>query len=224
MRGPLWFGLALCISLLPNHSEAGGPWEEILHRDGVRVWARDEPNRALPTFKGRGTVKGSIHHLMAVILDNRRAPEWVDRCVLSREISRSNARTTVVYSRADSPWPVADRDTVVEVKTDTIKPGEEYRIYMRSIPGIRPPVDGVVRIEQSLIYFHLKRIDDGQTDVVYSLNVDPAGALPKWLVRLSTRSMPVETIRALERQVAKTEGIYETVIKALRTPQPNRHP
>ncbi|MEE2789943.1 MAG: START domain-containing protein [Myxococcota bacterium] len=206
----------LCASVSASWAETA--WELVTSDRGVKVWAKDEPGRSLPTFRGLGQVKGNLFHLMAIILDNRRAPQWVDRCASSKQLKRYDARTTLVYSVADSPWPVSDRDTVVRVTTKTVRPGHEYRITMRSQPNLAPKVDGVVRIEQSHIYFHLTKIDAQNTMVEYSLNVDPGGYLPKWIVRLSTRSMPIDTLRALENQVGRTATIYADVIETLRTP------
>ena len=208
--------LTFLAMVLPGGVDAQRIWEKVKTDKGVTVWVRDEPGRSLPTFRGRGLVKGQIHHLMAVILDNARAPEWVARCRVSTQLKRYDERTTLVYSLADSPWPVSDRDTVVRVTTKTIRPQHEYRITMRSQPKGAPPVDGVVRIEQSQIYFHLTRVDDQHTRVEYSLNVDPGGYLPQWLVRLSTRSMPIDTIRELEAQAKRTAGAYTDVIRKLK--------
>ncbi len=191
-------------------------WKEIERDQGVTVFAREEPKRSLPTFRGVGEVSANIYHLMAIILDNQRAPEWVDRCESSRQLERYDARTTLVYSRASSPWPVSDRDTVVRVTTRTIRPQKEYRLSMRSQPDLTPRVDGVVRIEQSHIYFHLTRLGPKRTQIEYSLNVDPGGYLPKWLVRMSTRTMPIKTIRALEAQARKTHGQYKETIQVLK--------
>ena len=209
------FLLVVLGSLTSAH--AAPEWVQIEEDRGVTVWTRDEPDRSLPTFRGKGLVQGEIHHLMAIILDNRRAPEWVARCETSKQLKRYDARSTLVYSRASSPWPVSDRDTVVKVTTQTIEQGREYRLTMRSRSDHMATVDGVVRIEHSHIYFHLKRINKATTRVEYSLNVDPGGYLPKWIVRMSTRSMPIDTIRALEAQAKKTRGQYDSVIKVLKS-------
>ena len=53
------------------------------------------------------------------------------------------------------------RDTVVQVTTKT-RP-QRISNYDESQPKGAPLVDGVVRIEQSQIYFHLTRVDDQHT-------------------------------------------------------------
>jgi len=169
----------------------------------------------LPELRARGQIHGEIFHTMAVILDNERAPEWVPNCTESREIKRLDARTTWVYSVTDSPWPVSDRDTVVEVVAEKIETNHRYRVLTRAQPDLLPLVEGRVRIPYSEIYFLLKRADADSIEIEYGLDVDPGGALPKWMVRRTARNTLIDTILALEAQVARTRGQYQFEIKAL---------
>ena len=42
---------------------------------------------------------------------------------------------------------------------------------------------------------------------------DPGGLLPDWLVKLTSRKLPIETLVGLRNQVAKTRGKYEAFLK-----------
>ena len=190
-------------------------WKEVIVDQGVTVWSRDRSDRVLPELRARGQINGELFHAMAVILDNERSCEWVPNCTESQEIKRLDARTTWVYSVTDSPWPVSDRDTVVEVVAEKIEPNHKYRVLMRAQPELLPLVEGRVRIPNSEIYFLLKRVDADSIEIEYGLDVDPGGALPKWMVRRTARNTLIDTILALEAQVARTRGQYQFEIKAL---------
>ena len=86
---------------------------------------------------------------------------------------------------------------------------------MRAQPDLLPLVEGRVRIPYSEIYFLLKRVDADSIEIEYGLDVDPGGALPKWMVRRTARNTLIDTILALEAQVARTRGQYQFEIKAL---------
>ena len=190
-------------------------WTEVAIDRGVTVWSRSRLDRMLPELRAQGQVHGELFHVMAVILDNERSPEWVPNCSESREIKRFDARTIWVYSATDSPWPVSDRDTVVKVVAEEIKPTQQYRVLMQAQPDLLPLVEGRVRIPYSKIYFLLKQVGANTIEIEYGLDVDPGGALPKWLVRRTARNTLIETIIALEAQVAQTRGQYQFEIKAL---------
>ncbi len=190
-------------------------WKEVVVDQGVTVWSRDRSGRVLPELRARGQMNGELFHAMAVILDNERSCEWVPDCSESREIERIDVRTTWVYSVTDSPWPVSDRDTVVKVVAETIEPNNKYRVLMQAQPDFLPLVEGRVRIPYSNIYFLLKRVNADTIEIEYGLDVDPGGALPKWMVRRTARKTLIETIIALEAQVARTRGEYHFGIKTL---------
>ena len=190
-------------------------WKEVIVDQGVTVWSRDRSDRVLPELRARGQMNGELFHAMAVILDNERSCEWVPSCTESQEIKRLDARTTWVYSVTDSPWPVSDRDTVVKVVAETIEPNNKYRVLMQAQPDFLPLVEGRVRIPYSNIYFLLKRVNADTIEIEYGLDVDPGGALPKWMVRRTARKTLIETIIALEAQVARTRGEYHFGIKTL---------
>ena len=190
-------------------------WIEVAIDRGVTVWSRSRLDRMLPELRAQGQIHGELFHVMAVILDNERSPEWVPNCSESREIKRFDARTTWVYSVTDSPWPVSDRDTVVKVVAEEIKPVEQYRVLMQAQPDLLPLVEGRVRIPYSKIYFLLKQVGANTIEIEYGLDVDPGGALPKWMVRRTVRNTLIETIIALEAHVAQTRGQYQFEIKAL---------
>ena len=115
----------------------------------------------------------------------------------------------------DSPWPVSDRDTVVKVVAETIEPNHKYLVLMHAQPDLLPLVEGRVRIPDSKIYFLLQRVNADTIEIEYGLNVDPGGVLPKWMVRRTARKTLIETIIALETQVARTRGEYHFGIKTL---------
>ena len=190
-------------------------WKEVVVDQGVTVWSRDRSGRVLPELRARGQMNGEIFHAMAVILDNERSCEWVPNCTESQEIKRLDARTTWVYSVTDSPWPVSDRDTVVKVVAEEIELDQQYRVVMQAQPDLLPLVEGRVRIPYSKIYFLLKRAGANTIQIEYGLDVDPGGVLPKWMVRRTALNTLIETIIALETQVAQTRDQYQFEIKAL---------
>ena len=207
-----------CVVFLSSpiiQAEGEVAWKEVAIDRDVTVWSRDQTGRVWPELRARGQIYGELFHAMAVILDNERSCEWVPNCTESQEIKRLDARTTWVYSVTNSPWPVSDRDTVVKVVAEEIELDQQYRVVMQAQPDLLPLVEGRVRIPYSKIYFLLKRAGANTIQIEYGLDVDPGGVLPKWMVRRTARNTLIETIIALETQVAQTRDQYQFEIKAL---------
>ena len=120
----------------------------------------------------------------------------------------------IEYNRVAAPWPVADRDTTLRswVEANAGKGEVWARFQSVSVPEA-PPVSGVVRMPRLAGYYHLEAIDVDHTKVTYQVDADPGGLLPDWLVKLTSRKLPIETIVGLRRQVAKTRGQHEAFLK-----------
>ena len=103
----------------------------------------------------------------------------------------------------------------VKVVAEEIELDQQYRVVMQAQPDLLPLVEGRVRIPYSKIYFLLKRAGANTIQIEYGLDVDPGGVLPKWMVRRTAHNTLIETIIALETQVAQTRGQYQFEIKVL---------
>ena len=60
-------------------------WRKIHQDDGILVSTREQPGQALPSFRGQGSVKGPVLHVLAVVLDDARSKEWAKDADLRRQ-------------------------------------------------------------------------------------------------------------------------------------------
>ncbi len=183
-------------------------WSKVSSDEGITIFSKIQSDRLMPILRAIGQIEGSLFHVMAVILDNESSPEWVPNCTESHKIKDLDHGGALVYSVTNSPWPVADRDSIVETHRAIIQRGSKYKISMQARPNVIPVVKGRVRIPYSEIYFLLEKVDDETTKVEYGFDVDPGGMLPDWLIRSTIDNTLKATIRGLETQVARTKGKY----------------
>ena len=77
-------------------------------------------------------------------------------------------------------------------------------------------VEGVVRMPRLRGFYRLRVADRGHTDVVYQVDADPGGSLPKWVARVATREIPQKTHQGMLRQVLATRGQYDEELDRMR--------
>lgn len=206
---PLWLWVALVLlgSSAPAH--AAPSWKWITREDGIAVAMRDVPGRDFPTFRGVGVVGASIYDVLAVLSDTKRQPEWMDRCIDARLLRKISEKEYIVYSRTDVPWPIADRDAVYHSKVHVNRKRNMVNIRFRAVRSkLKGKVKGVVRMTSLRGHFKLSARSLNSTLVDYQVDADPAGSIPRWLAKIATRRLPLQTIRKLRKQVKKTRGWY----------------
>jgi hypothetical protein len=202
--------IALFGMLFPSASTAGEGWQHVTTTAGITVTMQKKPDNSFPTFRGEGIISANIYQIVAVMSDIKRYTEWVGNCNDARIIKKMTEIDYVIYSRTDVPWPVSDRDAVYRSKV--LVDIKSMRVYIRfkaiQSPSV-PLVKGVVRMDDIQGFYHLQAMGPNKTMVVYQVDADPKGWLPKWLAQLATRRLPLDTLLNLRKQVIKTRGWYE---------------
>jgi hypothetical protein len=195
-------------------ARAAETWVKEADEKGVVVSTLAVAGRGLPIFRGVGTVDASVFEILAVLDDIGRFTEWMADCKAARVVKQKSELERIEYNRIAAPWPVSDRDTTIRswVEADVVKREVWARFQSIDTPDA-PPVSGVVRMPRLAGFYHLQVIDAGHTKVTYQVDADPGGLLPEWLIKLTTRKLPIETLVGLRRQVAKTRGKYEAFLK-----------
>jgi hypothetical protein len=212
-------GGLLLLLLLPAPPAAADdrPWKVIeTSPEGFEIALRETPGEDLPAMRGRGMLRGDILHLLAILLDAERAPEWAQGATRAKTLERKGPLATLVYTFTELRWPVSDRDVITRGALGVRKPGESYRLEMKAEPDALAKKEGVIRLRVSDAHFQLEKKGANRVWLEYVVHADPGGRLPSWLVRWASKSIPLDTLRNLQKQLDKTRDRYAAEITALR--------
>jgi hypothetical protein len=217
LRAPL-IALALALVVAPSKSSSADlRWQPVLNAEGVVVTRQDVPGRGFPTFRGVGVVEANVFDVLGVLNDVPRHLEWMSRTRESRLLRKVSETEYFIYGRTDSPWPVADRDAVYRATVAVDAPNKVIDVRFEvAETALMPPVKRVVRLHRARGHYRLTILGPERTLLDYKVDADPEGWVPKWVAKLATRKVPLETIRNLRRQVKRTKGWYEQRIKVWR--------
>jgi len=207
-------GLASALVATLCFAEApAGEWNVIDEERGITVSRREQPGCGLPAFRGKGPVRGGVLQILAMMLDSDSVEHWAYGVDEAHRIKRINENEDLIYLYSDVPWPVRDRDMVLRRRVEVVKPGEEFHIHLRCEPASAPEVSGTVRVKKCESGFHLRRLDQSNTEIDYEMTLDPAGLLPKWAGSYVAKHVPFKTLVAIEERVVETRGQYEAVVQ-----------
>ncbi|QCF27661.1 START domain-containing protein [Hydrocarboniclastica marina] len=183
-------------------SGAKGTWEEVAHKEGIKVWRLDIPGETLPGFRGEGTIAAPAAAVLREIQRVEHHTEWMDRCAEARRIETIDQNTHIVYNRTDSPWPAWDRDVVVKTTVSRANDGKELKLsFQNTDAGYVPPQDGVVRMPRLEGAYTMTQVGPNETHVSYQVEVDIGGVIPGWIASMIARDLPVKTLSALRERV-----------------------
>ncbi len=180
----------------------GSAWKSVLNKKGIKVYTRPFKGSSMDEFKGVAVINAPIEVVVNVIRDANNQKKWMANCSKSKIIKRINKNHIVVYNILNVPWPLSDRDIIIDTYlTEDLKNGKflaKMKIYKKSIVPVNKKY---VRITKFWASCSLKRIGPNKTHLIYMNKADPAAPVPKAIANMMAKNNPYNTILGMRRMV-----------------------
>lgn len=204
---PLW---SLVIVLLVVTSQASADQGQdldsgwTLRRESaeLKILTRDIIGSDLKAVRIETTLAAQLDEVATLLIQPLRRRDWDEMCKSVKILSTSE-HTTRAYYHYDMPWPVHDRDIILQ--TDVHREGESLVINSNAISDAYAPDPERVRVSEAWYHWQLSPAANGNTAVIAEMFMDPAGPIPAWLLNRLALTQPVKTIERLN-QVLKLEA------------------
>lgn len=192
IRVPLLAALALLAG------PAGAERSVVREENGITVETEGAAERTLPILIGTTTVAAPPERVLAWIEATHTYVDWMHNCEEAKALGEGDG-ARIVYNRIGSPWPVSDRDVVLR-STRTRRDDGAIRVEFRDTTDpAAPPGQDAVRMARLVGSYELQPRPEG-TRVVYTVDSDPGGGLPAWLVRRASLELPYRTLANLRER------------------------
>ncbi|MGL4368217.1 MAG: START domain-containing protein [Spirochaetota bacterium] len=206
--------LFAALILFPCLVSAGSGWNLIKDSDGIQVYNKEIDGSDIKEFKAVAVIDSPIEVIFEVMADVPAGTRWIDNCIENRIVK--NIGDTVVakdkvysknlvYSAIGAPFPVKNRDLVVETETKWDINARSVFIGFHAAADPAVPVSSrFVRITELKGSWSFESIDNVRTRAVYQVKQNPGGYLPSFMVNYANKEIPYKTIMGL-RKIAKDE-------------------
>lgn len=182
---------------------AAAKWEKVKSGSGVTVYTRDVAGSDMDEFKGVIVLNTHPAVFFAILQDIPNQVKWMHNCIESKLIEKKGDFFQVVYNVTDTPWPVTDRDVVVQSRVKLNQPKGTAIVKLKSVSDSRCPAKGGrVRMKSLVGSYQLYYLGKNKTKIVYSINANPGGSIPASLANMTSKDIPYNTLLGL-RKMAK---------------------
>ena len=183
---------------------ADAQWETISVEDGFTTQRKEVPGSDMFAFRGEMEADVSIAELMTVFLDTDRRKDWVDRFERTSDLSIDGTFAKTYYIRFDLPYPISDRDYVLNAVGKIDDANRVVTTLIKSVDHDKAPEgDCCVRANALGTFYRFSQLPSGKTKLEVEVHTDPKGSLPSWLVNIIQKSWPRKTLQALVRESRK---------------------
>jgi len=177
-------------------------WQLAKNDNGIKIYTRRLQNEKFKEVRAIFELNATEEQLMGVLRDISHHNKWSYGTKKTYVISKKGTDTIIYYSEVALPWPLSNRDLVIELtfKKDTVN--SVLHIQAKSIPGIVPRYPDLVRVPYSFAIWEVTPLATRRLEIEYILSADPGGALPAWLVNLGATTGPGNSFRKLKAIIA----------------------
>lgn len=202
--------MTLLLSMMSPDSEDDKQWKLSFQKEGISVYRNKRADSPIDELKGECILDASLETAAEVMLDVRSYPQWVANCIEAQKFNCIDLTTCKLYFTLAMPWPVSDRDVVLQSSTD-IKlsrgriVGSVYALPDELVPAHK----NRIRIKSMYGKWIFERISTGKTMATFISWADPAGLVPAFIVNIVSRDVPYRTLKGLRLMVKKDEYIMQ---------------
>lgn len=187
---------------------AQGEWSLVRNSDGIRVFTKPSENSSLDQFMGKTVVDARLEVVVELIRDVDAQPQWMADCIEARVVKKYTEEDILVYNVTRAPWPVSNRDVVVRSRGGIdVKSGKVSIVFNAVKDSPVPPRSGIVRMTDLLGQWHLKKVGDNKTEVIYIMRANPAGNIPASIANMTSKNIPFRTLSNMKQMVKKDKYI-----------------
>lgn len=178
-------------------------WKEVKKKDSISVSIREFPGSEIEEFIGKTEVEASLSQLVFLLSDLDSCKNIYFNCKELKVLSNSEKKG-VVYIRNGAPWPVAERDVVLDrilnqdIKSKTVK------INLKKNESVqKPSPPEVVRMDSFLAEWRLIPLGLGKVRIEYQAHFEPGGSVPNSIMNLAIIDSPYNTLLNLRNAVSE---------------------
>lgn len=200
--------LVLLLAALAGTAQAADDvWRLVSDKNGIQVYMKHDDEARIKTFRGvtRFTLD-SLGPLSGVLNDTANMQRWMHFVSGASEIRRTDYLNRVYRFTTDLPWPVSDREAVVDLQIRQDPTSRGVTVHVINAPHLLPANDDYIRFpEMNGRFSFIPTGKPKEIEVTYELILDPGGYIPAFLANFILKDTPYYTLQRLRGVVTRPE-------------------
>lgn len=173
-----------------------------INKHGIKVWTYQDESNPIVQYRAETIVNTTLETATLSIINTEISKTWIpyisDIKILSSDREKGNF---LMYMRIGLPFPLKDRDMIVQGKLIKDKDGRLIVENKAIQDGRYPPTKDAVRITKYQGDWIFEKLSDQQVKVITSGYADPAGVIPLTIVNNFVQQQPYQTLQRLKKQI-----------------------
>ena len=176
-------------------------WSLAKEKEGIRVFTQDSSYSGFKMFRGEVQLRANFERTLEFLKDAKIATEWLHDCIESRLLESFSSSHYTVYQAIKAPWPVHDRDYVLDIRVNRSESIRKAVIQVKGLdrPDLVPLKNKRVRVTELIGTWTVTETAENSVEIIYQTEANPTGKIPAWLANAFVVDQPFNTLLNLKK-------------------------
>lgn len=197
-KWPLFFLFLSLFSTSLSAQNTDG-WVFKNEKNGVKVYYKKTSD--VHEIKMVTSMKATLSGVVQLLNEVENYPKWGYKLSEAKLLKRVNDQEFYYWSKLDFPWPLNDRDIVVQTKVEQDSATRRVVSNSWAKPNYLPENKDVVRIKTTTTRWTIVPGAGGWLYIEYYIYSNPGGNIPDWLVNMAIDIGPLETLSNMRKML-----------------------
>jgi hypothetical protein len=173
-----------------------GKWDLKKDENGIQVYTRKAAKGNIKELRVVCELDATKAQLISTLENINDYNSWVYSNKKSTVLKTINPQNIIYYTQSHLPWPIKDRDLVVEL--NIMPTADVLNVQAKSLPDYLPKDVNFIRVPYSLAQWKVTQAPNNKLKVDYTFSIDPGGSIPSWIVNATLTIGPYNSFVKLK--------------------------
>ena len=178
---------------------AQNKWILQKEKDGIKISNRQSATSPFNDVRVEADLPGTLDQLARILLDVDKYTEWAYATRTSHLIEQLGPSKLIYYSEIDLPWPATDRYFYAEFEIKKDPSGKSMEVVSNSVNYVGPIPKDMLKVPYSRGNWKISQASKKMVHVDYTLELDPGGSIPSWVINLFSTKGPLESFENIRK-------------------------
>ena len=176
-------------------------WTLAKSKNDIELYVRFPEESRFKEVKASCTFVAEVPDLIKTVLDVEAYPDWVSNIKEAERLKKIGESEYLFYYIADFPWPLKDRDVVLNTILVQEEDSKSVYIKLDGRASFIPEKKDIIRIQKIHAHWYFIPEASGMVRVSYQMLVDPGGKIPVWLINTFLIEGPYQNLYRLRELI-----------------------
>ncbi len=205
--------MTCCLTLTTNRSiadECGSDWEMVMNKNGIKAYSRKVAGSGIFEFRAVMVVDARAEVVAEALRDTPAMTEWLPDCDKAFVVTLKDRNHFSTYFSIDLPWPVKDRDVVINTVTKyDLAHARAVTDFITFEEVAYPPRESHIRMPYIKGQYVFEYVTREKTGIVQTYRADIGGSIPEWMTNFATKYNIYNTFMNMKDMFKKEKYIEQ---------------